>query len=163
MDEFQATLQIIDGNPYVDVPDDILSALFDAAGKSTSPIPIRGTLNGKPYRQTLVKFRGAWRLYVNMVMLNDSPRRIGEEVTVTVAFDPSDRTIETHPQLLHALAENEAARQVFDSLSPSLQKEVVRYIDNLKTEESVDRNVKRAIRFLLGQERFIGRDPIITE
>ncbi|MDJ0756871.1 MAG: YdeI/OmpD-associated family protein [Ardenticatenaceae bacterium] len=160
MHEFQATLKIIDGNPYVDVPDEILSALLVAAEKSTSPIPIHGTLNGKPYRQTLVKFRGAWRLYVNMMMLDDSPRRIGEAVAVTVTYDPSDRTISPHPKLVRALAENEEAQQVFETLSPSLQNEIVRYIAKLKTEQSVNKNVKRAIRFLLGQERFVGREPI---
>ena len=158
MHEFPAELKIIDGNPFVDVPDEILSALFGEAEKSTSPIPIHGTLNSKPYRQTLMKYKGAWRLYVNMVMLHNSPRRIGEEVAVTVAYDPSDRTLEPHPKLVSALAENKMAQQMFDKLSPSLQHEIIRYIANLKTEKSVDRNVKRAISFLLGQERFIGRD-----
>lgn len=163
MHDFQAKLKIIDGNPYVDVPDEILSALFVEAEKSTSPIPIHGTLNGKPYRQTLVKFRGAWRLYVNMMMLADSPRRIGETVTVAVTYDPRDRTITPHPKLVQALAENAEAQRVFDTLSPSFQHEIVRYIAQLKTEQSVDRNVMRAIRFLLGQERFIGREPIKNE
>jgi len=45
-----------------------------------------------------------------------------------------------------------------DSLRPSLQKEIVRYISFLKTEESIDRNVDNAIQFLLGKKRFIGRD-----
>ena len=31
-------------------------------------------------------------------------------------------------------------------------------IANLKTEKSVERNVTRAINFLLGKERFVGRD-----
>lgn len=160
MSEFNAPLQIINGNPFVAVPDDILQAIFAEAGKSTSPIPICGVLNDKPYQQTLVKYRGAWRLYVNMIMLTDSPRRIGEVVTVSVAHDPRDRSIEPHPKLLRALAENEEAQQIFDSLSPSFQKEIVRYIAHLKSEQSVDRNVRRALAFLLGEERFVGRDPI---
>ena len=158
MNEFKAKLQIIDGNPYVYVPEEILSALFAQAGKSKGPIPIRGVLNESPYQQTLVKFRGDWRLYVNTTMLPDSPRRIGEEIAISVAYDPSDRTIEPHPKLVKALQENPEAQQVFDRLPPSRQKEIVRYISFLKTEESVDRNVKRAISFLLGEERFIGRD-----
>ena len=158
MNEFKAKLQIIDGNPYVYVPEEILSALFAQAGKSKGPIPIRGVLNESPYQQTLVKFRGDWRLYVNTTMLPDSPRRIGEEIAISVAYDPSDRTIEPHPKLVQALQENLEAQQVFDRLPASRQKEIVRYISFLKTEESVDRNVKRAISFLLGEERFIGRD-----
>lgn len=158
MDTFKAELEIIGINPFVYVPDEILHRLFVQAGKSKGPIPIHGAINGKPYQQTLVKFKGAWRLYVNLTMLDDSPKRIGETITVTVAYDPRPRTIAPHPKLVKALAENEAAKAVFDGLSPSLRKEIIRYIANLKTEASVDRNVTRAINFLLGKERFIGRE-----
>ncbi|MEL6981054.1 MAG: YdeI/OmpD-associated family protein [Actinomycetota bacterium] len=151
-------LGIIDGNPFVLLPSAVLDRLFDEAGRSKGPIPIRGTINGKPYQQTLVKFSGAWRLYVNLQMLDDSPRRIGETIEVTVGFDPSDREIEPHPKLLAMLAANPVAADVFDGLSPSRRKEIVRYIDALKTEESVDRNVGRARDFLLGNGRFVGRD-----
>ena len=155
---FTARLEIVGGNPFVHVPSDVLELLFERAGKDRGPIPIHGKLNGKSYRQTLVRYRGAWRLYVNMKMLHDSPRRIGETVEVAVAFDPNDRSIAPHPKLLAALEANREAKRVYDGLSGSVQKEIVRYISFLKTDESVDRNVARAIRFLLGEERFIGRD-----
>ena len=156
--QYTARLEIIDGNPFVFVPQEILEALFQQANQNKGPIPIRGAINGKPYQQTLVKYSGAWRLYINMKMLKDSPRRIGEIIDVELAFDPSDRTLLPHPKLTQALAENEEARSVFDGLSPSRQKEIIRYISNLKSETSVDRNVKRAIQFLLGKGRFVGRD-----
>ncbi len=155
---FAAELGIIDGNPFVLLPPAVLDEVLTQAGRSKGPIPIRGTVNGRPYQQTLVRFRGAWRLYVNLQMLDDSPRRTGEVIEVTVGFDPSDRTIEPHPKLLAMLEANPAAREVFDDLAPSRRKEIVRYIDSLKTEESVDRNVQRALDFLLGKDRFVGRD-----
>ena len=158
MYRFKAILEIIVGNPFVYLPPPILKALFEDAQQDRGPIPVRGTLNGKAYQQTLVKYSGAWRLYINMKMLKDSPRRIGEEIEVEIAFDPADRSIEPHPKFVKALAENEEAKAVFDRLSPSRQKEILRYIAQLKSEESVDRNVTRAINFLLGKERFVGRD-----
>ncbi len=158
MHNFTATLEIIVGNPFVFIPEEILQALFAKANQNKGPIPVKGSINGKPYQQTLVKYSGAWRLYINMKMLKDSPRRIGETIAVEIEFDPSDRTISAHPKFIRALSENEKAKQVFDTLSPSKQKEIVRYISNLKSEESVDRNVIRAINFLLGKERFVGRD-----
>ena len=69
MHTFQAELKIIDINPYVEVPERILSAVFKQAGKDKGNIYIRGTINEVPYRQTLVRFRGEWRLYVNTHML----------------------------------------------------------------------------------------------
>jgi uncharacterized protein YdeI (YjbR/CyaY-like superfamily) len=91
-------------------------------------------------------------------MLKDSPAHIGETIDVTIEFDPADRTIAPHPKLVKALDQNKTAKTVFESLAPSLRKEIVRYIANLKTEESVDKNVVKAISFLLGRERFVGRD-----
>jgi len=155
---FNAQLEIIVGNPYVFIPQDILQDLFLQAGKNKGPIPVTGTINGKLYQQTLLKYSGHWRLYINMKMLKDSPRRIGETIEVEIDFDPSDRTIKSHPKFSHALNKNGQAKKVFDSLSPSKQKEIIRYISNLKTEESVSRNVERAINFLLGKGRFVGRN-----
>lgn len=158
MYRFQAELRIIDGNPFVFVPEGILNALFAQARKTKGPIPVRGILNEVPFQQTLVKYRGEWRLYINLKMLPNSPRRIGEFLALSIEYDPNDRRIKPHPKLVLALQENEEAQRVFERLSPSLQKEIVRYISVLKNEESIDRNVKRAIGFLLGRERFIGRD-----
>lgn len=160
MTSFKAKIEIIGINPFVFVPKTLLEELFREFGKDKGPIPIKGTINGKDYKQTLVRFSGEWRLYINTNMLSKSPMRIGEEVEITVEVDSSDRTIAPHPRLVQALMENPQANDVFVSLRLSLQHEIVRYISNLKTEESVERNVIKAIGFLLGKERFIGRDGV---
>jgi Bacteriocin-protection, YdeI or OmpD-Associated/Domain of unknown function (DUF1905) len=158
MEKFTATLDIIGINPFVFVPEKVLASLFEQAGKNKGAIPIRGSINGKPFRQTLVKYSGDWRLYINLTMLNNSPKRIGETIEVCMEFDTSERTIEQHPKLAKALEENPEAKVVFDGLPLSRQKEIIRYIAQLKNEESVDRNVPKAIDFLLGKGRFVGRD-----
>lgn len=158
MREFKAKLEIIGINPFVFVPEEILAGIFEEAGRNKGPVPVCGSVNGEPYIQTLVKYSGHWRLYINTIMLPDSPRKIGEIIEVTIGFDPNDRTISPHPELLKALDESEEARQVFDGLTPSLQKEIVRYISFLKSEASVKTNVQKAIGFLLGKNRFVGRD-----
>jgi Bacteriocin-protection, YdeI or OmpD-Associated/Domain of unknown function (DUF1905) len=158
MENFKATLDIIGVNPFVFVPKEILSAIYIQAGKDKGTIPIHGTINSTPYKQTLVKFSGDWRLYINLKMLSNSTKRIGEILDITIEVDHSDRSIKIHPKLETALLENEDAKLVFDNLRPSKQLEIVRYIANLKSEESVDRNITRAIDFLLGNGRFVGRD-----
>jgi hypothetical protein len=156
--EFTAPLEIIGVNPFVSVPEDILQEIFRVSGKDKGTIPICGTVNGKPYKQTLLRYSGAWRLYVNTAMLKNAPGRIGETVTVTAAFDPTDRSIAAPPKLVAALEANSEAKAVFDGLSPSRKHEIVRYIAALKSEESVEKNVKKAIDFLCGKGRFVGRD-----
>ncbi|RYD97739.1 MAG: DUF1905 domain-containing protein [Sphingobacteriales bacterium] len=157
---FSAVIDLIGINPFVYLPEAVLQFLFLQAGKTKSPIPVQGTVNASAYRQTLVKYAGAWRLYINLEMLDRATERIGEQLEVTIAFDPEERSIAPHPELKRALQENKEAMQVFASLQPSLQKEIIRYISFLKTEKSIENNIKKAIDFLLGKGRFIGRAGI---
>ncbi|MDR0262121.1 MAG: YdeI/OmpD-associated family protein [Sphingobacterium sp.] len=155
---FKAQLEIIGINPFVFVPTHILESLFRDAGISKGYIPVKGKVNDREYVQTLLRFKGEWRLYINTMMLPNSPKRVGELLDITVAFDPEDRTLQTHPELEAALALNAKAKQVFDGLSPSKRKEIIRYISSLKTAESRRSNIQKAIGFLLGKNRFVGRE-----
>ncbi len=158
MFQFKAQIEIIGINPFVFVPEKILRQIFKQAGKEKGHIPIRGSINNKPYRQTLLKYSGAWRLYINTAMLAKSPKRVGETIVITLAFDPESRAVKPPAGFIKALAENKEAKTVFDGLPPSRKLEIERYLTNLKTEESKERNIKRAINFLIGKERFVGRD-----
>lgn len=158
MKKFSAQLEIIDGNPFVFIPETILDYLFLKANKVKGHIPVYGSVNDKPYKRTLVKFRQHYRLYINMVMLINSPKRIGETIRVEIDFDAEERQIEMPPKFILALNKDKIAKKKFEELSPSRKKEIVRYIANLKNEESVDRNVLRAINFLNGIGRFVGRE-----
>src|ERR1700677_1354939 len=68
MKKFSAIIEIIGANPFVSLPVRVLSAVLREAGKDKGPIRVRGTINGDPYRQTLLRYKGAWRLYVNGFM-----------------------------------------------------------------------------------------------
>lgn len=157
MQSFKAKIYIIGVNPYVLLPAAVLKAIFKQAGKEKGTIPVRGTLDGRSYIQTLVKYSGKWRLYLNTSLRKSAKKDVGDTITLTIEFDPIERTIPIPPQLLIALEDNPPAKHVFEQQSPSRQKEIARYIGNLKSEEAITKNVARAIRFLLGDERFVGR------
>lgn len=157
---FSARIKIIGINPYVSVPKKILKSIFADAGKDRGPIPIKGSVNGKKYLQTLVRYAGEWRLYINTIMLPRSPERIGEKIEVVIVFDPNERKIQMHPMLKKALVANSPALTAFKQLSPSRQKEIVRYISYLKTEEKIMENIEKAIGYLLGKNKFVGRDRL---
>lgn len=91
-------------------------------------------------------------------MLKDSPKRIGETIEVSVEFDNSDRTISIHPQLDKAIKENPVALQNFENLIPSRRLELIRYINNLKTEVSIQRNIEKIIKHLQGETDFFGKN-----
>ena len=157
---FKAEIKVIGINPFVFVPEEALNYIFHQAGKNTGQLPITMKIDGHEFKQTLVKYAGDWRLYLNTPMRKAAGKDVGNTATFEIEFDTEERTISINPKLVKALAENKQAKDIFDGLAPYLQKEIIRYIANLKTEESVDRNVKKAIQFLLGKERFIGRDGI---
>lgn len=157
MRRFTAHIEIIGINPFVSLPEKVLDFVLKQAGKEKGPIRVRGTINGDPYRQTLLRYKGAWRLYVNGIMLKNSPKRIGERIVVEIEFDPEDKKVEPHPKLAEALRKNRKAAAAWVRLTPSRRWEIVRYIGSLKTEESIDRNIARAIRHLDGEAGFLGR------
>ena len=145
-------------NPVVDIPNHVLKELFKQAVKSKGPIPIMGTLNGKPFTQTAVKFQGAWRLYLNTPMRKAAGVDEGDMAHIVLAFDNKPRLTPIHSALKAAFAKNKKAKQVFEKLSPYRQKEISRYLNNLKSEESVKKNIVKVISHLTGKERFVGRE-----
>lgn len=158
MNFFNARIDIIGINPFVFVPDKTLATLFTQAQRDKGPIPVRGTIDDHPFIQTLVKYSGHWRLYINGPMLKATEKKVGDSVKIQVEYDAKERLTPLHPKLAKAFQQNKNAKKVFDTLPSSRQREIMRYINNLKTEESVDKNVKRAIHFLLGKDSFIGRE-----
>ncbi len=158
MVSFKAKIDIIGVNPFVLLPKSVLNNIFLQAKKDKGPIPVHGKIEGHPFIQTLVKYSGNWRLYINTPMLKVSKKKVGDSINLQIAFDPKKRITPVHPKLKRALKNNKEANSIFKTLPPSRQKEIIRYISFLKSEESVDRNVSIAIKFLEGKSRFVGRD-----
>jgi len=150
MKSFSATIRIIGVNPYVAVPPKILSALFKKAGKTTGPLPVAGKLNGHRFIQTIVKYRGKQRLYLNTPMRKAAGIDVGDRANVEVEFDGRPRIVPIHPKFKRALAKNKKALRTFQRLPPHRKKEILRYINFLKTAKSVDRVVSRMVKQLAG-------------
>lgn len=148
MPRFSATIYKLGINPVVDPPKRVLNALFKKSGRSKGPIPVRGKLNGAEFQQTLVKYAGEWRLYVNGVMLKASGMKVGDEVRVEIEFDSSPPEFGMPKQLSLALGKDKTARFEFKKLPPSRQKEIFRYLGSLKSEASIEKNVRRVISHL---------------
>jgi hypothetical protein len=155
---FKASIRQIGVNPYVSVPVRILSLLFISAGKNKGAIPVKLFINGKGFIQHLVKFRGAWRLYLNTPMRRHAAKAAGDLITIGIAFDPGNREEPVNEKFEVALVRNKKAKDIYNALSPSLKKEMNRYLNRLKTDAALERNIKRSVSWLLGRERFIGRE-----
>lgn len=155
--KFKAAINIIGINPFVFVPPKILKEIFKQAGRDKGPIPIKGAINDNAYKQTLVRYSNEWRLYINTTMLKNSPKRIGEKIEVSISFDNESREIEMPAGFAKALKANKEAAAAFEKHTAYRKKEIIRYLANLKTKESLERNIIKAINSLTGKEKFAGR------
>jgi len=157
MKSFSAKIYIIGINPYVLLPSTILKYLFQKAEKDKGAISVQLKIGGKNFIQNLVKYSGKWRLYLNGPMRKAAGKDVADTIDIQIDFDPKPRTTRVHPKLKKAFKENPTAENAFEKLSSSRQKEILRYINFLKSEESVDKNVQRAIAHLTNSKPFIGR------
>ena len=157
---FSEKIQIIGVNPYVLLPPEILKYIFQKAGKDKGAIPVKLKIGGENFTQNLVKYSGKWRLYLNGPMRKAAGKDVGDIIDVQIDFDAKPRTTPMHPKLQKAFQENKEAKLAFDKLSPSRQKEILKYINFLKSEESVDKNIQRAIMHLTGNKPFVGREKL---
>lgn len=159
-DTFTTKIDIIGVNPFVRPPDEMLHEIFNDAGKDKSPIPVRGTINGVPFQQSLVRYQGDWRLYINNVMAKNSGLKysgsisaiVGSQVQVRLEYDGEPVTYSMVPAFQEALDGDERARNAYDLLTPGRQKEILRYLSFMKTEASLRRNVDRILKHLRGEE-----------
>lgn len=139
-------------NPCVVPPEPVLRALFKQSGKDKGPIPVRGRLNGTNYTQTLVKYQGKWRLYINIPMLRASGLKNGDVANVQIEFDSSDRSVPMHSALARVLKNERHAKVAFEKLTPYRQKEINRYMRSLKSQEALARSVMHVMSLLTGRK-----------
>ena len=150
--KFSATIFKIGINPLVDVPARSMNSLFKQAGRTKGPIPVFGTLNGKEFIQHVVRYQGEWRLYLNGVMRRSAKIDVGDKATVEFTYDGRPRIEPLHPKFEQALSKNKKARSVYDHLRPSRQKDINRYLNNLKSDAARERNIERVIAHLTGKK-----------
>lgn len=140
-------------NPCVKVPSSITGKMVPTKGY----IPIKGKIENHNFLQTLVPVKNeGYRLYVNGPMLKGANVTVGETVNFTIEQDKAahkNRSVPMPKQFSAKLKENNLVQE-FKNLTPSRQKEILKYLNNLKTEESLMRNIDKIIKALGKTEPF---------
>ncbi|TGL88771.1 DUF1905 domain-containing protein [Leptospira congkakensis] len=154
---FSAQIEIIGINPFVFLPNPVLRSLMQQAGTDKGKIRVYLKIEGFEFTQTLVKYNGHWRLYLNTPMRVKAKKEVGDKAKFEIRFNPEEKIHPISLELKKALNQNKTAKTNFDNLSPSLQNEIMRYISGLKSEKTKEENVTRAIQYLLGKGKFLGR------
>jgi hypothetical protein len=159
---FRAKIQIRGINPYVSV-----SARQAARLKPNwrKPMPVRIQVNGKPADPRRINLMpagdGGFFLYLHGQIRMASGTSVGDEINVAVEFDEDYRGGPIGPMppwFGDELQKNSAAQRGWRSLSPSRQKEMLRYLLQLKTPQAQQRNVQKALHVLAcAKARFMAK------
>ena len=159
---FSSKILIYNGNPYVHMSSARARKLQAGWRK---PMPVLVQINKKPdipWRINMMPIGdGSFYLYLHGDVRKASKTKVGDRVTVDVSFDSKYRSGPMHPMPTwfgKALDKNKMAKKNWDALIPSRQKEILRYFSWLKSQDAIDRNLKRAMGVLSGKPgRFMAR------
>jgi hypothetical protein len=161
--EFKALMQITGANPYV-----LVSAVQASSLRNNwrKPMPVVLQVNNKPDLSWHINMmpvgNGDFYLYLHNHVRKASNTKVGDEITVKIWFDDSYHNGPLHDmpkEFSLALDQHQAAATHWHELTPSRQKEVLRYFAGLKSETALQRNISKAVYVLEGKrERFMGRD-----
>lgn len=142
--EFTAEIKISGINPYIDIPEGVNQAF----GKRVY-ISVKGYLNETPITGTLVPLGGGkHRLYINTEMRKKSGSKVGDKVRLRLELDTEPRPMVLPELLQQALTENETAKSGWEKLPPSHQREILAYLNYLKTSAALERNIKKVTNIL---------------
>jgi hypothetical protein len=125
--------------PPVDVPE-----FFGTRAR----VPVRGTINGYPYRSSLSPCGARHMMPVNKSLRAGAGAEPGDMVDVVMERDDEERTVEAPPLLKKALAKNKTAQGNWQKLSFTHKKEMALAIVGAKQEETRVRRLEKIMEIL---------------
>ena len=139
---FRATLKPVpSGGHFVVVP----ATIATAAGLRYG-VRVRGTLDGVPYRSSLMKYSGVFHLGVHNATIAAAGARSGAAVGVTIEIDDQPLPTDTVPRdLKRAIDANPAARRAWPAIAPSHRREHVKHVLDAKRAETRARRIARTV------------------
>ena len=78
---------------------------------------------------------------------------VGDDAHISVELDTESRVTPVPVLLLKTLENNEEVKKRFNALLPSRRKEILAYLNSLKTPESLERNIGKVVQSLLAPEK----------
>jgi hypothetical protein len=120
----------------ISVPAEVMASL----GGSKKP-SVKVCLNGYTYNSTIAVMGGKFLIPLSQAHRESSGLSGGDQVEVTLELDLEPRTIEVPDDLKAALSVQKGAIEAFEALAFSKRKELVRQVNDAKTQETRDRRI----------------------
>jgi hypothetical protein len=139
---FRAKLEPVPhGGQYVVVP----AKVAEQAGLKHGA-RVRGTVDGEPYRSSLMKYSGIFHLGLHKATLARAGIAIGKRVSVTIELDDQPLPSDVLPDdLAAALKRNARAGAAWKLLRPSRKREHVKLITDAKKPETRARRLLKVM------------------
>ncbi len=106
-------------------------------------VPVRGTINGFPFRSSLMPMGGCHYMAVNRTMREGANCKAGDIVAVAMERDTAPRVVTVPAILKKALAKSKTAQASWKKYSFSNQKEMALAITGAKQDETRARRLAR--------------------
>jgi hypothetical protein len=137
---FQAELKQRGPGNFVEIPFDPPEVFGEARP------PVRGTLNGLPFRGRIAKYDGEYMLGFRREIREGASVAAGDTVDVEIELDTEPRTVDVPDDLAAAL--DEEARATFDRMAYTHRREYVEWINEAKRPETRTRRVAKAVELI---------------
>lgn len=119
-------------------------------------VPVRGTINGFPFRSSLMPTGGGYCMAVNKTLREGANAKAGDEVEIVLERDTEERIMEAPDELKKELAKNKKARQQWDTLAYTVKKEMALSITGAKQEETKKRRLAKVMQVLKTGAKWTG-------
>jgi hypothetical protein len=119
-------------------------------------VPVKGTINGYPFRSSLMPMCGQHRMVVNREIREGAGVQAGDIVSVVMERDNTQRTVAVPPLLKKALTRSKTARERWNSLSFTHKKEMARFIEQARREETQVRRQAKVVDILKTGKKWLG-------
>jgi citrate synthase len=119
-------------------------------------LPVRGTINGFPYRTTIQPMDGRHLLTFNKQLQAGAKAKSGDTVSVVMERDTEERIVEVPAELAKAFRKNKEAKKLWDKLAYTHRKEFARWISGAKQEETRERRAAKAVDMMLTKKTMSG-------
>src|SRR5262249_17869385 len=119
-------------------------------------VPVRGTINGFPFRSSLMPMDGCHFMVVNRTIRDGAGVKAGDRVKVVMERDDAERSVDVPELLKKALAKSKAAQGNWEKLSFTHKKEIARSIVEAKQEQTRARRLAKAMDILKNGKKWTG-------
>ena len=104
-------------------------------------VPVKGTINGFPFRSSLMNMGEGHMMCVNAQMRAGAKCKAGDTVKIVMELDEEERKVEVPPYLKKIINGDAQAKERWAKLSFTHQKEYVREIEGAKKKETRERRI----------------------